>query len=724
MALTYIINKYEGVDEAPVEDVINYKGLLVNITEQEFLDFDGGTKVNNLDRAWKLYTQEEKEEFRSDFYNNGILPYIKTGTELLYPKDRIDVEKSFLYGSNQVLQQGDFQAYLPDFIELLETDGYVKSESLLLGSNVDSVQLINENIRIWVWVRALDRIINLSPFVRNVQTNKQGDAGAFTIQIDPVLDLDDVIFAGSEVINYFPLKNRSNHVQDIFESYLQQNDLYFIRFERLELEENEDEFSTLEIPIGRLNIPNRVWDMIGLADSIQVSYNAQNTDKVLQVSGRDLMKVLTDDGAYFLPYKYIQGSDDGKKFVYGGNEESSWFKRNFISGAYEYFFSYDTKSIQDALGFIINHLSNIGVVPNQVFDSYTDKSSILSVTGAEGQYLQTKEVNGVWKIIKLKIDEILSNRVFAGDGLMNPDGTLVEFFNQVCQMPFVEFWGDTYGSNFSFTVRQPPFDKSAIRDVWNNGYYIEIDEKDLLSYNLNWDQRSYSSYEIEPQSNFFGAEDGLFKAIVPALALPKFAEVFGNKRLSTKDAYLHQNSLYGDESKLNSSKFIEGVLNDYKYIIESNSYLPFTRTGTITLNGDRRIKKGAFIFNKASNELFHVTGVSNVASFSKTGIDRITTVSVERGMVTNYINESFEYSEGGQAIQGNSVTGRFSYFNIVNVDLFIRLIRQRIEGGTKEEKITSTSFNVDSDNFDFFIERRQMKWKALAGSSNITKLIQ
>ena len=97
------------------------------------------------------------------------------------------------------------------------------------------------------------------------------------------------------------------------------------------------------------------------------------------------------------------------------------------------------------------------------------------------------------------------------------------------------------------------------------------------------------------------------------------------------------------------------LLNDLIYIVESNAYLPFTRTGTIVINGDRRIKVGSFILNESTNEFFYVLNVSNEVSFTEGGIDRRTTIQVERGMYVPILKGSSTL--GTSKRQDNSQVG-------------------------------------------------------------------
>ena len=472
--------------------------------------------------------------------------------------------------------------------------------------------------------------------------------------------------------------------------------------------------------------------MIGLIDTVSVTRTNQNTEKAIQVAGRDLMKLLIDDASYFIPTIFRNGSD--LSFVFSGDEDEAYYKRNVINGAYQYYFNYGEKSIRDALGFIINHLTNLRIVDDNLFDSYGDRiSTLYRVTGADQNYIDTLEVNGIWKIIKLFVDPVVDDRRIADDSLANPDGSLLNYINRICQSPFVEFYGDTNGDQFDLIARQAPLTGASIRAIVGsgatndqegpvNGGYINILEKDILSYSLEWETRYYSWYQIQAQNVFMGNSDSSSLSIIPIIWLPPYVEKFGNKRYIIQDNYFSSRSLKGnqDARSLNIGLFAEKVLNDLKYVIDINSYLPFTRRGTITMIGDRRIKIGTFVRLAPTDELFYVVGVSNSATFLKGSVERITTLTVERGMVIRYINgvrapEGFpplvagRLGAVGQSVVATQVS--YSYFNIVDTNLIINTIIRNLsdQPASRVDRGISTEFGVNTDIFDFFEQRQQMK---------------
>jgi hypothetical protein len=695
--------KYSGSENITVQEFLDSENTPVVLDVEEFLTYQGDGGEQNLDYITEKYSKIQLNKYQNEISTLSPNLIINAGTTVNLPKDNTVLEDILLYSENQFLSQGNFEAYLGQHEELLQDPKYVRSEAITINADGIDLRLLNESIQVWVWIRSINRIVDITPFVNYCSTSKQSDIGSFIFSLNPTLDIDEVVDMGGDFLNFFPVNDstKNKHTVDFFEKNLQQNDVVFIRFEQLERDiEGDTTLKNLNTLYREsYHLSPKTWDMIGLIDKASTNYTSNNTDKLIDVSGRDLMKLLVDDGSYFLPYKYIEGKDVDSKFVWGGNVDDNWFKRNFISGGFDTFFSYEMKGIGDSLKFIINHLSNLGVTPNNLWDAYEDRrTTVYDLKGDTTGEVSESQVNGVWQIVKLAIDDNIDNttgssRIIAGDGLINPNGTLYEFFNNICQQPFVEFWGDTYTDTFDLIIRQPPFTKTAIQEVWRKSLYIAVEEEDLVgSYNFDFDSTYYTHYQIEPQGEWMGNDTGTFQAIIPIIYLPQYADTFGNKRLYVKDSYLSRVSVFGEGKVDKFNTFIEAILNDYQFLIETTTYLPFTRKGTFTINGDRRIKKGSFIYFKATDEMFHVDGVTNNFSASTRIIDRTTTVTVSRGMKTKSILD-------GEAI--------YNYFNIVDANIIKETILNRLSGGENKIKTNiKTNFGVDEQAFDYFLTRK------------------
>lgn len=706
-------------DELTVTSFLNNnESIIDNISRFEFLNFDGGTGETNLERIYNEYTYDGQKQTNKASFSTGSLEEINKGTTLLIPTSKIKNELVQINGKNLYLQQKEGQkAYYSKTLRDLQSDPtYVKKEIVTKQGRNTDVLILENNCQVWVYCKALEKIINLSPFITSLSTTKT-DVGSFTLSLNPII---------SE--NSFISKNKRNRVnefdinsKDYFSKYLQYNDVVFIRFEKLEIEKDEDELYRFEINKNKL--PNQVFDMIGLIDDVSCNINSSITDYQVNVSGRDLMKLLVEDGNYFMPFRFASGNSH--QFFYS-DPNSKQGKRNFVNGAYDFLFTYSYRSVKGTFAFIINFLSNLGVLGDEdLFSAYKDRrtrSYVNEITTSDKNYIKSQEVNGIWQIIKLSVDELVDDRRIADPSIGNVDATLMEQMNKVCQKPFVEFWGDTYGSQYEFVVRQPPWDRQGILDCIETGLYIEIEDKDLQSYSLNWETEFYSWFQLQPDNIFAGDNKWAFASYLPIVFLDEFAEYFGNHRKIIQDIYISEQALSGVNGGENLDLFKRAVLNDLKFLIESHSYLPFTRRGSITLSsGDRRIKKGMWVHLKKTNEFCYVDSVYNGVKFGNNFVDRSTTLQVSRCMIKDYIKgkpvgKGFSYSLKGQETPPMTYNLFYSYFDIVNSELIYQTLLEKVENPilvdkvlTKLKEQISTNFGVNKIVFDFFLKRKQFQ---------------
>ena len=124
--------------------------------------------------------------------------------------------------------------------------------------------------------------------------------------------------------------------------------------------------------------------------------------------------------------------------------------------------------------------------------------------------------------------------------------------------------------------------------------------------------------------------------------------------------------------------------------------------GTIELNGDRRIKVGTFILNQATDEFFYVLNVSNSIVYTENGIDRRTTLQVERGMYVPILEGTATNSVKRLDNTFPTVQGKPSYFKIVNLDT----LRKAAEEAQQGKLTTASSPVVDKNQFEYFLNRK------------------
>ena len=104
-------------------------------------------------------------------------------------------------------------------------------------------------------------------------------------------------------------------------------------------------------------------------------------------------------------------------------------------------------------------------------------------------------------------------------------------------------------------------------------------------------------------------------------------------------------SLYDDIR--NGKKNAEGdtevrhSIKDLHYIVESNAYAPFVRNGSITIIGNRKIKRGCFVSIKWQSldtpEIFYVESVSQNYSIANSSVQRTTSLTLSHGMMRDFM---------------------------------------------------------------------------------------
>lgn len=660
--------------------------------------------ISNLDIIWGTYDKEEQNKYKSD-YDSGTLPYIKQGTTVFCPKGDTPISLVKAAKEGQFVSQQNFKAYWGDnYEELISDEEYLPDTnvtSALNGTGVNA-KIISMNVRIWIYVKSIDKVIDLSPYVLQVVTTKSKQTGEFSVLLAPFYFNGSSFKFGDSVLEQFNVvSNTGAQVKPFQEKFIQNNDIVFIRFERLQKEKNKGEPETgkrveLEIPISKV-ARNNIWDMIGFVDTCTTSYEAQGNTKSITIEGRDINKLFSDDGCYFIPLLNVT---DTFSHWYEMNEDSIWFKRNVLTGAFSnLLWSYQMKPIRECIWFIVNVMSNIGVAKNNVFDSWQDKRTKSYDLGVK----EKQSVNGIWQIFKVFVEDVLEKRVLIDSSIANPNGTLLEYMNRVCQFPLVEFYFDTYVNTIDLIVRQPPFNKDAILGAYKNGQYITVKTENTYGYDLSYDTRSYSWYQLRVMSNHAGQNNTTSLAFVPIVYLSEYAEVFGNKKMSFTDQYLNYKETEGPKATQSLSNFQAAATNDLIYIMESTAYLPFTRTGTITINGDRRIKVGTFIYFEPTNEFFYVSSVVNNVSFLDGNLQRQTIVQVERGMYMPILSNSFSNVKDRKDNAGEeSKDVKPDYFKLIDLTE-IRNAAKQAEAG---KIATLVMPKVDKDQFDYFLNRK------------------
>ena len=641
---------------------------------------------------------------------SNINPTILPGVTFNVPYEYANLEIVAASGINLDSKETSYKAFITNRIKELITDPQYTPVQ-----KYGKLQIITDvfpQIEVWMWIRSLDKIVNVTSFVESVITNSNKNGGAFTLSLAPITNLptEDYYNKSKHIVSEVNLftGDKNNRSQFYFHKYVGVNDVVWIKFEQLNIEGEREKNG---LYIDKSQLVDQVYDMIGLVDSNSLSINPENNDVKIDIAGRDLSKLFIEDGSYFIPISYVAGATSF--FTQIEANKDKFFKRNFVSDEYskKYLFANIYRDIATTMKFYINQCSSIGIVPSELFDSYKDsrnngdkRSKTFSIVYDPEKSQDTLSTNpepndGLWQIVKLAIDDQLSNRRIADFSISQPDGTIQSQFQKVCQEPFVEYFTDTYGDTYNIIVRQPPFTQEAIlslirnsvdskdsvkyeekekekkneEDKKPNPFIIDIDSEDVISESLAFNEDDiYTFFQIDSgYVNFSGSNENILP-FIPICYFPEYVNIWGNRKFQISDIYTTFETIKEKKFSENAEKqkvtglngvsgeiikgieyeyLIEAIVNDLKLAIDTYAYMPFVRKGTIVINGDRRIKKGMWIRHKGNKELCYVDEVTHSFSIGDS-IDRTTTLRVSRCMVEKYI------------IGGKPISKGFEGFNI------------------------------------------------------------
>lgn len=678
---------YVGDSGISIEDYLNLEDTeIAPQAKKVFLD----TSVNGITNREAIRQNQPFDVDISDL--NAEYP-IQAGTQLGISRNLIKTTTT--YDSNITVTKITDPRYQPEFVKKL-----TNSKSF----TIDKTTLENVNMQVWMWSRSRYSVgqsgwMNISNDIVRCSTESDMGSSDFSFEVtDKNTSWNKVWNRKTTSHSLDSINSTVGRAKFFYESSILQNDMVFIKFEKLSIEHTNDD------------VRDNWWDMIGLVDSVNSTHGAANASVVTTIRGRDLQKVMIDDHSYFNPYSIGHLNSH-----YGGDLGDRYDDGTFFSIT-----PFLSRSIQETIEFIVQRISEVEYVPSDVFLDWNDPTQFKTTSAtfnfdtAEESIGQQGSEKGIWSIIKVFIDDNVKDLRLIDDSITNPNGSIWELFSKIAQNPFVEYFGDTYGDQYYITFREPPFNyksvsksvlsidgvvedtNETIADIKRTGQVqlnprtISIEEKDVITHNLSFDTTSYAWYSLEDRGNFAGSTVGL--GISPNVHLNEYAQVFGNKRWSVTSNYSNYKFNDTENQERELDLYAEQQSQHLTFMVETSMYLPFSRRGSITINGDRRIKKGNWIYYSPTREVFYVTKVSHSASISNTVADRTTTLTVERGLVIDYIDKKAE----------------FSYFKLVNLEKFEDGIYDIVTTGSADDKFDQKSaVSVDKDQFEFFVQRRQ-----------------
>jgi hypothetical protein len=559
---------------------------------------------------------------------------------------------------------------------------YKDYKSILGVTNTDRNPSSSALFEVWIYVRALDSIVDVSRLVTNLSVNHTPQSSTFSFDLVNINDIgkDDY---DAPVFNTSFNGGMITYLSKI----LQNNDIVFIKLEQLKVERRDASEGIGKWLVDEKYLAGRYYDLIGLIDTAEDVANAKNNERATKVQGRDLSKLLTDDQAVFFPLALVKNTA-GNVVVATKTESEVGLRRNFATGNFDTLFAKNFQPINALINFFFDLIASMGVVKEEwsdlLFSSYKDQR----MKTADG----TKFRKGIYQIVDLIFDRTVEDKRLVDASATNPQGTMLSLMNKVCQTPFVELLLRTEKDMFRAIVRRPPFYRDALLAVKKelesqNSAVMTIASNCIVSASLKFEDNFYTWFNLMPKGLFAGNDQNVALSYCPIFQIDEYMNAWGSKPLQVTDNYADYNGLGIKKEELEKkgvSYYKQVVVNDAVFTIECNAYLPFTRKGKITLaKTDSRIKVGDWVYYEPTKEVYYVDAVQHDISYTNDSVNTSTAVTVSRGMVLNIVDK---------------------YFDIVNLEAVKELML-----GSMTNKSSAKSSVTDKGTMEFFWNREQFE---------------
>lgn len=393
------------------------RNYIVNITPKDLLELNKDfifEQMSNSDKKKEKEVNGKYPKSGSDVTLKTILP---SPCILKVYSDKITAELAISQINAQV-DTNDFYAFANEKIQsILQDEGYIIDDNTskkevdcqVFGWFKSSYWLTKSKNGINRLTKKDMEFSDLSKYIISLSTSVTDNGGSFTIKL-PILSVNSNLMIMKNVENpehylgekYIFDKNSSSLYNfnkgeyyskaelnesnfNFFEWLISSNDLLFISFERLKMEKiraNPDFLSSDSFDV-KTKISEGVFDMIALVDDVKVTTNAQGEGYV-EVSGRDLMKMLIEDGSFFFNSSVSSNSTniflnedysqrgDFRDIVEVGGDVNPINRLRTILGEIDVFANRLNMDISFILKGVISQLTNIEVVPGNIFDSWGD----------------------------------------------------------------------------------------------------------------------------------------------------------------------------------------------------------------------------------------------------------------------------------------------------------------------------------------------------------------
>ena len=198
----------------------------------------------------------------------------------------------------------------------------------------------------------------------------------------------DVSYEYGEKGEYYAKSSFDDIEANYFNWLISSNDILFISFEKLDMELVKETADWYSGDVDNFNISTKlaegIYDMIALVDEVKVVTNSQSSDAYVEITGRDLMKLLIEDGSFFFnpsttsdpstvfanEQSYGKQGDIREADVMNNTYNNPINRLRRVTGEIDIFANRINMDISYILKGVISQLANVEVVPGYVFETW------------------------------------------------------------------------------------------------------------------------------------------------------------------------------------------------------------------------------------------------------------------------------------------------------------------------------------------------------------------
>lgn len=412
------------------------RNYIYGVTPQELFDF-------NKDLIWQQYTELDKlrevpgigkwPESADDLSLTSCLP---SPCVLRINPSKVTAELAIAQTNTQVNTE-DFYAFAADKIQdIYQDEGYRVADSSKRSPDCSVMGWFKSLYYVGLDVkgknvakierRDFTEFADLSRHIVSLATSMTSNGGSFTMRLPIISARDEGLSTITEIlkggngertngdmaglqgeaskndVSYEYGKNGEYYAKSSFDDIeanyfnwlISSNDILFISFEKLDMELVKDFYKDVEGNSYQkgdtdnfkvsTKLANGVYDMIGLVDEVKVVTNSQSSEAYVEITGRDLMKLLIEDGSFF--FNPSTTSDPSAVFVneqsygkQGDIREADIMNNTYnnpinrlrrVTGEIDIFANRINMDISYILKGVISQLANVEVVPGYVFETW------------------------------------------------------------------------------------------------------------------------------------------------------------------------------------------------------------------------------------------------------------------------------------------------------------------------------------------------------------------